>query len=216
MRSTTSAVSPIRRASTATEMPAWPPPTISTSGSRSVIAGGGLPLLEPVRAGEILDVGCRGGGLARGADGIEIERGRNRPGARRAIGLAQQPDRAIARAVDGLEGEDRLHDVAPADHGRARRQPRPRRCGTGRRPPRPSAPAVRPTTVALPLKVAKCQEMPNRLRQWLSATKSRDNSARRPAARSAASNAASQAFRSFTVGFPQATGPAGPAWRYFP
>ena len=45
--------------------------------------------------------------------------------AHRAIGFAQQPDGAIARAANGLESKDRLHDVTPADSVAARRQHAP-------------------------------------------------------------------------------------------
>ncbi len=70
----------------------------------ALVGGVGLPLLEPVRAGEIAHVESEAGRATRVADLVEVEQGRNRPSLRHARGLAQQPERADARAVDGLEG----------------------------------------------------------------------------------------------------------------
>jgi hypothetical protein len=106
---------------------------------------------------------------------------------------------AIARAAGGLEGKDRLQHVATATfaaRGASRAVSRRNSPGPASAD-RASSSAV---TLALPLKVAKCQERPNRFRQWLSATKSGDNSAADRFAQRRVERG-KPGFRSFPVAF---------------
>src|SRR6202021_2893600 len=76
----------------------------------------GLPQREPVRPCEITRVGGQAVTLRpRLADQVEVRRCRDRPGLWRSTRRTHQPESADSRAIDRLEGNHGLDDIAPRD-----------------------------------------------------------------------------------------------------
>jgi hypothetical protein len=85
----------------------------------------GLPLVEPVRIGEIAGMRYRGIIFRSDvADPVEVERRRHRPGNGGSVRGANQPDGADAGAVCRVEADDRFDDLRAGDH-----RPAGRECG---------------------------------------------------------------------------------------
>jgi hypothetical protein len=76
----------------------------------------GLPLVEPVRTGEITRMGYWRIALrSRVADPVEVEGCRNRPGEGRSVRRADQPDGSDAGSVDRIKANDRFDDLLAGD-----------------------------------------------------------------------------------------------------